>query len=327
MEFAVKNYLLAVLCYTGIVHGVAIEVDENDAVTIQCPLNIQYPTWTGPKGLANPLTEGHNIIEPGFAWVNNTDLKIAKAMLKHDGNYTCSDGNGNSRTVEVEVQFVSAWAEHSAATTENTTFEATCWCHSKPSCKIVPHIVRKGSNITFKPCELTPHVQKQTKCSTVAVMHVSREDNGLEMSCAFEYKNSTVSTSYIKVKVIFPPTIVNITVEQDNFKLTLKCSTDSSNPVSSLTWRRGSRPQASDNNIIRSNYASYIMPAEYGGKNITESIDIEKESIRHEEKAFCCSGQLCDSVALDAYVAQISGARTVTAWVTLLFAGIVFLQV
>ena len=89
---------------SGIAYATVIEAGEGSAVTITCPLKVQYPTWTGPEGLANPINNGQTINEAGITWINDKDLKINKTMLKHDGNYTCIDDDNNSRTVQVDVQ-------------------------------------------------------------------------------------------------------------------------------------------------------------------------------------------------------------------------------
>ncbi|XP_060555661.1 uncharacterized protein LOC132716409 isoform X3 [Ruditapes philippinarum] len=299
-----------VIYAVGFAYAAVIEVSENSAVTISCDLNVQYPTWTGPGGLADPLTSGQTINEAGVEWVNNKDLTIENAMLKHDGNYTCSDNNGNSNTVEVDVQYFSAWAEISVASPQNTTAVFTCECHSNPPCKIVPHVFSHNvpdsapTHTTFNPCEPDPTRQNRMKCSTIATLGMAKEYNGLhENSCKFSYKGTEdYMTTSPENKFYFPPTFVNITGEKDGKTVTLNCTTDSSNPVAVLNWYKGDKDVASDNFRVISNYQKVIVDAEYHGKNITQSLDINVDDVKDGEKAFCCAKQvqteICDSFLL-----------------------------
>jgi hypothetical protein len=88
----------------GIANTTVIEVMESSPAVIPCDLNVQYPTWTGPSGLANPLITEQIINEENIKRYMMTSLVITKALLKHDGNYTCSDDSGNSQTTELDVQ-------------------------------------------------------------------------------------------------------------------------------------------------------------------------------------------------------------------------------
>jgi hypothetical protein len=56
----------------------------------------------------------------------------------------------------------------------------------------------------LKICLQDPLREKQRKCTRViSVMHVYKEDNGKEMSCTFQYKNTTdYLIMYPKVKVL-----------------------------------------------------------------------------------------------------------------------------
>lgn len=337
-------FLLTDIVLSG---SITIEVQENSEVIISCPLtgDIQYPTWTGPEGLANPLTQGQTIQETGFEWVNSTDLKLAKAMFKHAGNYSCTDSNDNTAMVELDVQYFSCSADFTTATPDNTRTVFTCKLYSNPRGKIIPHIVtnirpddppeKKNSTTTFHECVPDPLNENKTMCLVTSVMHVAKEDNGLEMSCEFIYKNSTKLTLFRKVDFQFPPTLVNITgnrpIRYNNQpKLRLTCATDSSNPVSSLVWRRGTSTTANQNGVISSNYQHTVMDAEYSGKNITQDIDIDVEESMNKEKVFCCGsnnvGEVCDFITIDYYVA--SAGCVLAKWMlTLLLVGSVYLTV
>ncbi|XP_060604070.1 uncharacterized protein LOC132756944 [Ruditapes philippinarum] len=114
-----------------------------------------------------------------------------------------------------------------------------------------------------------------------------------------------------------------------NSKLTLNCSTDSSNPVSSLTWRRGVSPKSILNNVIVSGYSEYTSDAEYNGKNITQAIDIDPKHIDIGETIFCCARyqaqQICDSMSLNSF--QISEGCVSKSSLATLFIGIFLLLV
>ncbi|XP_045209166.2 uncharacterized protein LOC123561063 isoform X2 [Mercenaria mercenaria] len=337
-----KSFGILALLSTGMAYGMIKEVQEDYEVILQCDFNVEYPVWTGPDGLASPLTTGQTIQEPGIEWFNKKDLNITKAMLKHDGNYTCSDGNGNSKMVELDVQYFSGWAEFTTATPENTMTTFTCWCRSNPRCTIVPETVSHGrpgvgstlgldSKTTFHPCASDPTAENRTKCSVTVQMHVAKEDNGvMENSCKFNYKNSTILTLSPQVKFLFPPTSVNITAEKEESMLNLTCSIDSSNPVSLLKWYRGIKATPSSNGEISSSYQSYVMDAEYNGQNITQSIDIKRDSIQDGEKAFCCAEhrdqQICESFALGTYKTTSAGS-CVTSWVALVVVGVALLAI
>jgi hypothetical protein len=101
---------------------------------------------------------------------------------------------------------------------------------------------------------------------------------------------------------LVPPTYVNITANKDEKTVTLNCTTDSSNPVAMLKWYKGNEDVASNNSIITSDYQSVIVDAEYNGKNITQSLDINVDDVKDGEKVFCCGKQLnteiCNSILL-----------------------------
>lgn len=105
-----------------------------------------------------------------------------------------------------------------------------------------------------------------------------------------------------------PPSYVKITgnrqiTESNQNKLTLTCSTNASNPVSTLRWRKGKKAMAEDNVEISSTYQSNVLDAEYNAKNITQKIDIVVNSGMDNERVFCCARhqgkEYCDSVTLD----------------------------
>lgn len=91
--------------------------------------------------------------------------------------------------------------------------------------------------------------------------------------------------------------------ESNKNKLTLTCSTNASNPVSTLVWRRGRKAVATDNVAISSSYNVAILDAEYHAKNISQNIDIVVNRDMDNEKVFCCARHqnkdYCDSVTLD----------------------------
>ena len=81
---------------------------EGDSVTITCPLtgSYRYPVWTGPATLTNPLTTGSSFNETGMQWADNNvnkHIQLTKAMLKHDGTYTCQDSEGRRASVKLDV--------------------------------------------------------------------------------------------------------------------------------------------------------------------------------------------------------------------------------
>jgi hypothetical protein len=106
----------------------------------------------------------------------------------------------------------------------------------------------------------------------------------------------------IAIPFSVPPTFVNITGEKDGKTVTLNCTTDSSNPVAVLNWYKGDKDEASENFRVISNYQKVIVDAEYHGKNITQSLNINVDDVKDGEKAFCCAKQvqteICDSFLL-----------------------------
>lgn len=341
----VKIWIFAkLLLATAVTYCLAAvtEVEENSAVTIVCPLsgNIQYPTWTGPAGLASPLTQGQTINEAGFSWAtNNKDLRLAKAMLKHDGMYTCRDSNQNTDTVELDVQYFSAMADITTNSAANTQVVFTCTSYSNPTSTIKPTAFSRSTSgqtdpakTTFYPCETDPTMENRLKCRVVNTGYALKQDNGKENSCEFIYKNQTRLTLTRPINFQFPPTSVKISgyraitdAKQNILKLT--CAADSSNPVSTLVWRKGTQTTASENTVISSTYQTVIMTAEYNGRNITQDIDIVVTKAMDKEMVFCCAihgtDQLCDSVTLK-YDAT-SAAGIMTAWLTLIVVCVTFL--
>lgn len=103
-----------------------------------------------------------------------------------------------------------------------------------------------------------------------------------------------------------PPTRVNVTAEKVDSKLSITCSTDSSNPVSTLTWRRGVSPKPNLNPLFTSHDNTVVRDAEYNGKNITQTIDIDPKHIVKEERIFCCarhsSRDICDWMSLNPFL-------------------------
>lgn len=82
----------------------AIDVEINQEVVIMCPIaGVEYPEWTGPDTLASPLTNGTNINEPGFEWVDKKNLKILSAQTKHTGQYKCSSNTTEGLGTEINV--------------------------------------------------------------------------------------------------------------------------------------------------------------------------------------------------------------------------------
>ncbi|XP_060604069.1 uncharacterized protein LOC132756943 [Ruditapes philippinarum] len=131
-------------------------------------------------------------------------------MLKHDGDYICSDYSGDRKTVEVDVQYFRSSAHFTTATIYNSTTILTCTCYANPYCKTVSNLIiriRDGreykTNTTSTGCKLDPSWDNETKCRVTTVMHAYKEDNGLEMSCTFQYKNVTdYLIMYPKVKAL-----------------------------------------------------------------------------------------------------------------------------
>ncbi|XP_060567214.1 uncharacterized protein LOC132725967 [Ruditapes philippinarum] len=119
----------------------------------------------------------------------------------------------------------------------------------------------------------------------------------------------------------FPPTNVNITANKDDKTLTLNCTSDSSNPVALLTWYKGNEDVASNNSIITSNYQPIIADAEYNGKSISQSLDINVDDVKDGEMAFCCAKHLntdlCTSIQLAPF-RESSDSSSLTAWMTLI---------
>lgn len=76
----------------------AVEVQLGDSVILECPFDVSYPTWEGPSTLATPLTSGSVVNEGGIEFVNETHLRISSAMIKHNGEYICSNGTEQSTT-------------------------------------------------------------------------------------------------------------------------------------------------------------------------------------------------------------------------------------
>jgi hypothetical protein len=97
-----------------------------------------------------------------------------------------------------------------------------------------------------------------------------------------------------------PPTYVNVTANKEDKTLTLECTTDSSNPVAMLNWYKGD-DNNDNNSIITSSYQPVIVDAEYDGKNITQSLDINAVNIKEGEMAFCCAKQLNTEICQSFY--------------------------
>ncbi|XP_060553816.1 uncharacterized protein LOC132714910 isoform X2 [Ruditapes philippinarum] len=262
-------------------------------------------------------------------WVNNKDLKIEKAMLQHDGNYTCSDNNGNSKTAEVDVQYFSTSASLSVASTANTTAVFTCRCHSNPPCKIHPYSVSHDadSKTKFFPCKPDPTTENRMECKATVTLGLAKRYNGLtENRCEFKYKDiEKYATQSARNVFYFPPTNVDVTAKKVGQTVTLNCTTDSSNPVALLKWYKGNKDEASDNTIITSNYRRVIEDAEYNGKSVSQLLNINVKSIKDGEKAFCCGKQvqteICESISLAPF-RETSGGHSLTAGMTLIIVGI-----
>lgn len=90
VNIGIYNFLL----FAGFLQVSALDVSENEAVIIECPVDLgEYPAWTGPDNLKSPLTNGSQINENDFEWANKTNLMLTSAQTFHSGNYTCSNGS------------------------------------------------------------------------------------------------------------------------------------------------------------------------------------------------------------------------------------------
>ncbi|KAL4229547.1 hypothetical protein ACF0H5_012586 [Mactra antiquata] len=107
----------------------------NDVILI-CPLDGDYPEWTGPSNLASPLTNGTEVLEPGFEWSGTKDLKISFVNTMNTGDYKCSNGSDEG-VVELNVlsYFVSVSIFDTVFTESGETLKVTngedltveCW--------------------------------------------------------------------------------------------------------------------------------------------------------------------------------------------------------
>ena len=72
-----------------------------------------------------------------------------------------------------------------------------------------------------------------------------------------------------------------------------------------MNWYRGVKPVAGDNVYLTGSCREVIEDAEYYGKNITQSLDIEVDYVKEGEKVFCCAKQvnteICKSIPLDPF--------------------------
>jgi hypothetical protein len=116
-----------------------------------------------------------------------------------------------------------------------------------------------------------------------------------------------------------PPSNVNITVNKNDDKtVTLYCTTDSSHPVAMLNWYRGNKDVVSNNSIILSNYQPVIVDAEYDGKSISQSLDINVDDVKDEEMAFCCAKHLNTDICTSIQLAPIRETCEYHTWCQLL---------
>jgi hypothetical protein len=72
-----------------------------------------------------------------------------------------------------------------------------------------------------------------------------------------------------------------------------------------LKWYKGNEDVASNNSIITCDYQPIIADAEYNGKSISQSLDINVDDVKDGEMAFCRTKQLnteiCKSIQLQPF--------------------------
>ncbi|XP_053372732.1 uncharacterized protein LOC123560150 [Mercenaria mercenaria] len=170
-------------------------------------------------------------------------------------------------------------------------------------------------------------MENRDYCSVTAVWYMWKKDNGKEQTCTFMHNNVTQITLTKKAYFNFPPTMVKITGNKPSKTgaiLTLTCSTDSSYPVSSLEWRKGTKTDINENDVINNNTAPVVMDAEYNGKNISQNLGLAVTRAMNGQRVSCCADDVCDSVILA--IDTTSAGVTVTAWMTLLVACLIFIS-
>jgi len=74
-----------------------VEVEAGYPVVLVCPLtgNYTFPVWTGPPGLAQPLTSGESVNQFGMTWDDDDrNLRIGASATAYTGEYRCNNGQG-----------------------------------------------------------------------------------------------------------------------------------------------------------------------------------------------------------------------------------------
>ncbi|XP_076336019.1 nephrin-like [Tachypleus tridentatus] len=135
--------------------------------------------------------------------------------------------------------------------------------------------------------------------SSELVIKARREDNGATYRCEASNLATTEPTkASMNITVTFPPGNATITVQptqpRAGEEMTLKCSTDSSNPAAQIIWwKKGHK--------VLSNHVE-IVDANFGGYSTTSSIKQQSTSL-DDGAIFTCiaSNGITDSAARDDY--------------------------
>ncbi|XP_060553829.1 uncharacterized protein LOC132714919 [Ruditapes philippinarum] len=330
-----KLHCGTLLLFTTIVQTYAILVMEGDPVTITCPLtgSYRYPVWTGPASLSNPLTSGSTFNEDDMQWADsdvNRHIRLTEAMLKHDGTYTCQDSTGRRASVKLDVGYYKMPSIDIETSSSGRTV-LTCGAYSNPALQIPVKLAtaanidnpQPGAKITYNGCDPDADMDNRMYCSVTAVWYMWKGDNGKEQSCTFVVNNVTKNILAKRAYFNFPPTIVRISGNKPVTKgptLPLTCSTDSSYPVSTLVWRKGTG-SAQTNPIITNNARSTVRDDKYNGKNVSQILSLKVTNDMSGERISCCASNVCASVTLSINIT--SDGSTVTMWMVLMVACII----
>lgn len=260
---------------------------------------VEYPTWTGPDGLANPLNNGQQLNDQNFTWASNKrDLNVSFVRLSYKGDFTCSYGLKNA-TISLNVLYFSGTlTQYSHDSIRDNKLEMRCDVYSNPNSTVrwtIMSVFEGRSTISPTVCRLQDQNFNETvrnKCTTIyTVTPVYKEDNGRRMYCNYEYPNKTENTDFV-LDLYFPPSRVNLTDETLPINTTglkeLTCSTDSSNPVSELKWYKGKDSNIWQNKIISAK-PSNVKNDLYNGKNISAVLELDVDNSMHGERIYCCA--------------------------------------
>lgn len=288
-----------------------VDVQDGESVIIPCDLagTFEYPTWSGPSGLTNPLNNGQQINQQGFQWTNTRkDLSVCKAQTKYAGDYTCSYG-GNSASVTLNVLYFQGPSiqfnkDMNSSFVNTSWFKIECSAYSDPNTSfewvwVGVAALQNRSEVTTV-CELgNQSVAYPNRCtSTYKVTPVKKEDNGANVKCYIFYPNKPQNKTDIVVRnisIIFDYYPSNHYLTSNQLPITtignveLTCSTDHTYPEPDLKWFRGRDENIQKNEeLVCTKKTLYVQPFYEMLYSISENLVLNVDKSMNGEKIYCC---------------------------------------